>query len=407
MNVPVPSDAGRWTDSYTLLALCIGAYFAVRFVQLSVSAVLPSVLDAFAVSRTVAGTVLAGMWTAYALAQLPGGVFSDRFGARSVVLAALVLTSVAGISLGVTPSFVLLGVSVLVLGAGAGLYYNAATALLTQRFDAIDRAIGVHRIGDPAAGLLAPPVVAAVAVRYGWRVALGVGVFVAVLVVAMVVRWVSPTPPVQPEGSLREVVAPSDLLELLSRPVLAYTTALAVLAEFVGLATMSLLPTFLVQHHGYTLVRAGVLFSALAAINGLFQPVAGWLSDRVGRETVLTLMMGAGVIGYGTLSSTTAFVLAVPAVGLAGFAMSWAPPLQSRAVDELAEGEQGTGFGLFRTVYILSGALGTAVTGAIADVAGWAVSFLVLTALLAVAFLLLVSRRANSGKRGPETVGSD
>ena len=387
------SDTGRWYSRYTVLVLCVGAYFAIRFIQLAVSAVLPSILDTFGVSRTAIGIVLGGMWTAYGIAQLPSGILSDRFEARLVVLGAVSLTSVAGILLAGTPSFLLFGVFVVVLGIGAGLYYNAATALLTDRFDAVGQAIGIHRIGDPAAGLLAPPIAAAVAVRYGWRVALGVGVGIAVLVVAVFVHGVPSTSHERTNESLRELFAPTSLIKLLSQPGLAYTTALAMLAEFVSLATMSLLPTFFVQHHGYTLARAGVLFSVLAAIEGALQPVVGRVSDRLGRDVVLTVMMGAGILGYGTLSTTTGFALAVPAVGLAGFAMSWAPPLQSRAIDELAGAEQGTGFGLFRTIYILSGALGTVVTGVVVDTAGWGTSFLMLTGLLAVALLLLLSTR--------------
>ncbi|PSP72344.1 MFS transporter [Halobacteriales archaeon QS_3_64_16] len=370
------SDSGnRWLPRYTILALCVGAYFAIRFSQLLVSALVPSILGTFAVSRAAIGTVLGGMWAAYALAQLPSGVLGDRFGPRSIVLAGVGLTAVAGLLLAGTPSFVLFGVSVLLLGVGAGLYYNAATALLTARFDAIGQAIAVHRIGDP-------------------RVALGAGVAVSLLVLGAFARRVPAAHSIRTDESLRELLAPRYLLTLISRPTLAYTTVLAVLAEFVGLATMSLLPTFLVQHHGYTLLRAGLLFSVLAAIRGVLQPLAGRASDRLGRDGVLALMMGAGVIGYGTLSSSTAFVLAVPAVVLAGIAMSWAPPLQSRAIDGLTESEQGAGFGLVRTIYILSGALGTAVIGLVADVAGWATSFLVLTALLAIAFLLLLSNRA-------------
>ena len=394
MDTTVLPSNERWRSGYTVLALCVGAYFAIRFSQLLVSALVPSILGTFAVSRAAIGTVLGGMWAAYAFAQLPSGVLSDRFGPRSIVLAGVGLTAVAGLLLAGTPSFALFGVFLGLLGVGAGLYYNAATALLTGRFDAIGQAIGIHRIGDPAAGLLAPPIAAALALRYGWRVALGVGVAVSLLVLGAFARRVPATRSVEEDQSLRELLAPRYLLALLSRPTLASTTVLAVFAEFVGLATMSLLPTFLVQHHGYTLLRAGLLFSVLAAIRGVLQPLAGRASDRLGRDRVLALMMGAGVLGYGPLSSSTAFVLAVPAVVLAGIAMSWAPPLQSRAIDGLTESEQGAGFGLVRTIYILSGALGTAVTGLVADVAGWGASFLVLTALLTIAFLLLLANHA-------------
>lgn len=80
--------------------------------------------------------------------------------------------------------------------------------------------------------------------------------------------------------------------------------------------------------------------------------------------------------------------------------MSATPVAQSRMMDGLAESDQGAGFGVFRTVYLLLGASGTAVVGTTTDVAGWAVTFGLLATALAVLLLSLVAVRVT----GPRAV---
>jgi MFS family permease len=387
-----------WDHRHTVLSLCVGSYFAIRFAQLLVSPVVPAILDAYAVTRGTVGVALTGMWVAYALSQLPSGVFSDRFGGRPIVLGALSLSAVGATGLAAAPTYLLFATSAVVLGVGAGLYYNAATALLTARYDDIGRAIGVHRIGGQAAGLAAPVVAAALSARFGWRAAILAGTATAAVLGALVLLRVRPTPPERPDASLESLFAPATLLSLLSRPTVAYTTALAMLLEFAILSTMSFLPTFFVQHHGYSLARAGLLFSAYFAVVGGLQPVVGWLSDRLGRDAVLGVMLVAGVVGYAVLAATTGFPVAVGGVVLVGVAMSWGPPIQSRAVDALSADEQGTGFGLVRTGYILFGALGTTVVGTVADAAGWSWGFGLLAALLGVGGVSMAVTKAVGGE---------
>lgn len=394
MSLDTARSWSAWEYRHAVLGVCVGAYFAIRFAQLLISPVIPALLDTFAVSRGRVGLALTGMWVVYALVQLPSGVFADRFGGRLVVVVSLAAAALAGLLLALTPSFLLFGAFVILLGVGAGLYYNAATAILTTEYDNIGSAIGVHRVGSQVAGLLAPVVAAVLGAQFGWRVALGAGGVVALAVLALFVWQVESTTAERPDAALADLFAPRVLLELLCRPTVAYTTFLAMLGEFAILATMSFLPTFLVEHHGLSLATAGLLFSGYFAVVGLLQPIVGVLSDRLGRDTVLGGMFAAGVLGYGLLGTTTSLALAVPGVVLVGVAMSWGPPIQSRAVDRLTPEEQGTGFGLVRTGYILVGALGTTVVGTVADVAGWGPSFLLLGGLLGVAACSLVVTRA-------------
>ncbi len=377
---------------HTVLALCLAAYFAIRFAQLVISPVVTAIMEEFSVTSGAIGLALTGMWVAYALAQLPSGVLGDRFGERRVVLLALGLAAAGSLAAGAAPAFAAFVAFVVVLGAGAGLYYNVATALLTRLFDQLGRAVGTHRIGSQVAGLDAP-VAAALALAAGWRAALWVGAAVAGLVLAAFAVAVRPTPPVNPGTAMRDAVDLRTLGALLRRRPIAFAAGVAILGEFVLLATMSFLPTFLMEHHALSVGGASLLFSGYFAVVAAGQPASGWLSDRLGRDAVLAMAMLAGVAGYALLVVGTTFASAVPAVALVGFAMSWGAPLQSRVMDDLGAAERGVGFGLVRTLYILGGATGNAAVGAVADVAGWGPAFGVLAVLLAVAFAAIVGNR--------------
>jgi YNFM family putative membrane transporter len=162
------------------------------------------------------------------------------------------------------------------------------------------------------------------------------------------------------------------------------------MGEFAALTTLSFLPTFLVEHYGLSVAAAGTLFGAYFVVVATLQPVSGWASDRLGRDAVTGALFAAGAVGYAALAVGEGVVLAVPAVALVGVAMAWGPPVQSRAVDALADAERGIGFGAVRTGYILVGALGPAVVGTLAGIAGWTVGFGLLAGVLGLGTVGLV-----------------
>jgi YNFM family putative membrane transporter len=391
----------RWDERYAALSVCVGSYFAVRLAQLLVSPVVPSLRGAFGVSRGAVGTILTGMWLVYACSQAPSGAAGDRYGPRRVVLAALGCTAVAALALAAAPSLLTFGAFALLLGMGAGLYYTPATALLAARFEDVGRVIGVHRVGSQVAGLVAPALAALLGARFGWRVALGSGAVVAAVVLgAVLVGGRSrPRPPTRTDGGAP--VRPRTLVGVLSRPAVAFSATLAAVGEFAALTTVSFLPIFLVEHHGLPLPTAGALFGAYFVVVASLQPVSGWFSDRFGRDAVTAALFAAGAVGYAALALGSGLAAAVPAVALVGVAMAWGPPVQSRAVDALADAERGVGFGAVRTGYILVGALGPVVVGTLADGAGWGVGFGLLAGVLTLAVVALVGAALVGRERRP------
>jgi len=187
------------------------------------------------------------------------------------------------------------------------------------------------------------------------------------------------------------------LAELLSRPRILYTTALATMGAFTWQATASFLPTFLDVGSGLSTALSALLFSLYFLVHGGTQPVTGSLSDRFGRDATAMGTMSAGVVGYGLLVATARFDLGlgptVAAVCLVGVAMSWGAPVQSRFMDLLSDAERGAGFGLVRTAYMVLGASGSVVVGTVSDAAGWGAAFGLLAGVMALGLGTLLANR--------------
>ena len=384
----------------TVLALCVVAYFGVRFAEYVLTLVYPDVRAGVGVSDLTLGVGFTASTVTYALAQLPSGALGDRFGARRVVLAALLGTAVASLLLASASTGVVLVAAMALLGAVGGAYYSPATALLADRFDATGRAIGVHRLGAQVVGLTGP-LVALLGVRYGWRAVLASGAVVAVpafVGFALFVesgrrdRPVTAAASAASTASLGERLDLGTLRDLFSRRPIAVTTAVAALAQFADTAAFSYLPTVLRAYHGFSPPFAGTLFAGYFAVQTAIQVPSGWLSDRVGRDPVVVATLLSGVAGFCLLVVADRPVVVALGVALVGVGMGWSPPVQSRFFDHLDDEESGRGFGLVRTVYIGFAACCGLVVGGAVTVSGWGLALATLAGALALAALVVASR---------------
>jgi len=243
------------------------------------------------------------------------------------------------------------------------------------------------------AGLVAPIIGAYVGTRYGWRTAALLGASIAVPVLVSVIARVRPTEPDQPDQSLRSRIQPAVMLDLLTTPRILYSIFLAATGTFTFQAVTTFFPTFLAEEYGFSTEYAGVLFGVIFLQSALSQPLTSRISDEVGRDMVIAGTMIVTISGFVVVLNVGQEFGAIAAVALLGTGMSWFPVVVSRIMDVLPEGDQGRGFGLARTAYMLLGALGSVVTGAVADTQGWLWAYGVVAGLLTVSVCLVAVNR--------------
>ena len=369
------------------------AFFVTYFARLAVSPVVPFIIDDFDVSNTQIGIALSGMWIAYGLTQYPSGVLAERFGEKRIIMIAVGGTAVTSLLTAIAPLFAVLAASIVLLGGVAGLHYSVATTLLSRTYDDIGTALGFHSFGAPLAGLLAPVAASWVGVRFGWRPAVALSVLVAVPIAVLFGWYVRPTEPRRPERPMRESFAVEPLLDYLSRPPIAFTLLLSIVATFAVNGIVTFLPTFLVEHRAQTPTLAGVVFSAYFVVRGGAQIGVGVLSDRIGRDFAVATCLIAGASGLGLFVIGPGLISVGAAVVLFGIGSSFFASLEPRFMDHLSDSERGAGFGLVRTVYVVFGSTGSFGVGLLADLFGWGVSFGVLGVLCTLAFGAVVINR--------------
>lgn len=367
-------------------------YFGSRVGQVALSTVAPEIVTSLGITMGLFGLAFTGLSIMSSLAQLPSGLFSDRYGERPLLLAAIIFTCISTLLLALAPTYLVFFVLMLSVGTGSGLYYTPSTALLNELYDQIGQAIGTYRVSGQVAGVVAPVFVGLFGVYVGWRITVFAIGLLLIPVLGGVLFFMQPTAPNNPHMSFRRRISSRYLFGLLSRPALAGTTVLASLIQFVEVAAFTFLPAILQQYHGLSAAVAGTLYALYFASVALLQPVSGRLSDRFSRNSVTGLILVAGVIGYGLLARPVPFPVLVGAILLTGIAMTWGAPVQSRLMDQLGDTEQGIGFGLVRTIYLLFGALGSYVTGILITEIGWPIAFNLLSGLLALCLVLIIAQ---------------
>jgi MFS family permease len=370
------------------------AFFVTYFGRLAISPVVPLITEEFAITNTLVGIALTGMWLAYGVAQFPSGVLADRYGEKPIILLAVGGTTVMSLLLALSPLYGVFVLAAIALGGGAGLHYAVATTLLSRTFDDLGTAVGVHSLGGPLAGLTAPVAAAWIGVRYGWRPAVASTAVVGVVIFALFAWRIRPTEPRRPDEPLSNRLRPESLLELISRPTIAFPLVLAIAGTYVAQALLSFFPTFLVAFHGYTPTAAGVAFSVFFVFRGVSQILLGRASDTYGRDAAIAGAMLAGGLGIPLVVLGGGTATMAVGIALTSVSSGFFPAIDPRFIDALSAAERGAGFGLVRTVYTVVGASGSVGVGLTADLFGWAVAFGTLSLLLFGCFVALVGNRA-------------
>lgn len=383
------AQSGRRSTLY-VIASGNGVVFGTR---LLIGALVPFILLDLQTTKATVGLALSGMWAVYAIFQFPSGILADKYGERQLLLLGLGGSTLGVVLVALAPSLPLFALFLLVLGAGAGLYYPPASVLVTRLYDRHGGAIGTLAAFGAFAGLVYPTL-GGVAVTYlDWRLVLGLTSVVTVVVLVALVSVVPRVAPVNADISLRESITPAKYRSLLARPSVLYTIALAVALIFTFQGLSSFYPTFLVEYHRIDRGLAGVMLGGVLGVSTVAQPLSGRFSDAVSRDAALAVSITLIVASLAVLLGVQSMTGAVAGSVVLGLGISYPGPLQARFMDNLGDDERGYGFGLIRTVYMLCGASGSVVVGTVADASGWLLAYSIVGCLLVGCLGLLGANR--------------
>ena len=355
---------------------------------------LPSIGASFSVGPAAWGVLVAAFLVGAGLFQVPAGLLSRRYGARSVSLAGVGLLAVGGAACAIAPTFLLLVVVRLIAGVGAALFFSPAIGLVASLYPEGRRGVPVGTfssafsagaaLGIVGSSLLIPPI--------GWQASLAVGGLLLGGMTLLSLFLVPPTAGAAP-------AAPSRVRSEVPR-ALRYRGVWAIGLAFVGLegasfATGQFVVPWGESVQGWSIALAGVVGMMFILPSVVGGPVGGRIAERHRNhrtQFVVVTLAAAGVLALLPVAGLAVAVLIGSLFSFAyGFiyAVMYVLPHYWR---EVPAEEVPLAIGLFNSIQLAGGAGVSAAFGAIVAArsysTGWeALALVTLATLIAIAFL--------------------
>lgn len=375
------------------LIVVSGAHLISHLHIMVLPVLLPLLKEQMSVGFFELGLALTTFNIVTGVTQAPMGFLVDRVGAKTVLIAGLVLGGLAFMSLGFTSSYAWLIAVAMLAGLANCVYHPADYAILTDSIpeERIGRAFSIHTFAGFAGGAVAPPLLLGLAAFGGLS---------SSLICAGLLAWATAAvvfliPDQQQAGARartgKEAGAAGDTASVVTPAVLALTGFFTLLALSHG-AMYSFSVVALIAGHGVSLAVATAALTAYLAGSAAGVLAGGVLADRTRRHGDVA----AAGFGLSALLALAIAVLSLPALiliaamGLTGFLFGIIQPSRDMLVRKAAPpGAAGRVFGIVSTGFNIGGIVGPLLFGWLMDngaprwIFGAAVAFMAATALFA------------------------
>jgi predicted MFS family arabinose efflux permease len=361
----------------------LGVLFAVNvlnfFDRLVIGAVAEPIRREFLLDDASLGVLSTAFTLVYAVVGLPFGRLADRLSRRSILSIGVIAWSLLTAGCGLAQSFWQMFAARLGVGIAESSCAPAATSLIGDLFPSEKRAraMSIFMLGLPIGIALSFAVGGSVAKHFGWRAAFLVPLVPGILVglAALLIK----EPLRGAVGAEKDARAGKDaFFSVLRSPTMRWLMLSGAIHNFSLYAFSFFLTPFLIRYHGLDIGQAGLvamLINGLMSIPGLlFGGFAGdrsksWRTD--GALLVLTAAIFASAPGFYLALGASPSDL-VTFIGFAGLGCAlmyfYYAIVYSTIADITRPAERGTAMAVyFMVMYVLGGALGPYVVGAVSD----------------------------------------
>src|SRR5438105_4684806 len=370
--------------------------------------ILPIIGKKLGLSYSQIGLIMTCQYIAGAVANIPGGVLVDTVGRKGVLMAtSLFWVGFPYLLMGFTHSYLMLLGCVALVGFGNSLWHPTAIPTLARRFpERKGLVLSLHGMGGNVGDALAPIAIGALLTWLTWREVVLINVIPG-LIMSMLLLLLLGTVKLGPKREKPADEAPVQSFRDYFRgvPALFRNRSLIVLtmsSAFRAMtqnALLTFLPVYLAYEMGFSPFWVGAGMFALQAAGFAASPIAGHLSDRMGRRRIMitSMLMSAVVLVFMAFAGKSlAFILFVAALGF--FLYSIRPVMQAWLLETTPKNMGGTSIGILFGAQALGSSVAPLLGGMIADRYGLISTFWFLAATIVIAnFFILMMPRERTG----------
>jgi MFS family permease len=375
---------------------------------------LPLIGNEMGLSYSQIGFIMTCQYAAGAISNVPGGMLVDMWGKKGQLMAlSLFWVGFPYLMMGFSSQYWMLLICVMLVGIGNNLWHPTAIPLLGSMFPKRKGlALSLHGMGGNVGDALAPLAVGALLTTLSWREIVVLNVVPGAAMSMLILFFLGTmtfAPKKKAASAPESAVAAADgqgqsmrsymqgVKDLMRTPGLFLLTLSSGFRSMTQGTLLTFLPLYLAKEMHYDVFWVGAGMALLQLAGFIAAPIAGHLSDTMGRKTIL--MSSFGMSGVVLLLMTFAggspwFVFLIAVLGF--FLYAARPIMQAWMLEATPKNMGGTAIGLMFGMQSGAQAVAPILGGIVADHYGLLAAFYLLAATIIIANIMVVWIPANA-----------